>query len=258
MEERESKAMEMIKIEGVTKKFGELVAVDNLTLSVSEGEIFGFLGPNGAGKTTTIKMIVGLLRPNSGNILIGGIDIRKEPEKAKSIIGYIPDNPYIYDRLTGREFLYLTAGLHNLAGDNVRRKIDQLFELFNIGEWGDGYAGGYSHGMRQKIVMASALLHNPKVLVIDEPMVGLDPQSQRLVKDIFLLLARRGVSILMSTHTLAVAEEICTRIGIIHKGRLLVVGTNEELTESARSKSMTLEDYFLHLTGERHAAFLPE
>lgn len=250
--------MEAIRFDKVTKRFGDLVAVNDLTLSIGEGEIFGFLGPNGAGKTTTIKMLVGLLRPTFGEIYVTGINIRKEPEKAKSLIGYIPDNPYIYDKLTGREFLYLMASLRHLKDNNVSKRIEQLFELFGVGEWGDSYAGEYSHGMRQKIIMASALIHDPKVLVIDEPMVGLDPQSQRLVKDIFLLLAKRGTSIFMSTHTLSIASEICTRIGIIHKGNLLIVGTKEELISKADEKGVSLEDYFLQLTGEKREAFLPE
>ncbi|MGB9562046.1 MAG: ABC transporter ATP-binding protein, partial [bacterium] len=148
--------MEIVRFENVSKRFGNLIAVDSLTLSIGEGEIFGFLGPNGAGKTTTIKMLVGLLAPSSGDIFVGGINIKKEPEKAKSIIGYIPDSPYIYDKLTGREFLYLLASLRSLEGNSVSSRIEQLFELFGVGDWGDSYAGEYSHGMKQKIVMAGA------------------------------------------------------------------------------------------------------
>ncbi|HDG68539.1 MAG TPA: ABC transporter ATP-binding protein [candidate division Zixibacteria bacterium] len=239
----------MLEIKNFTKRYGDVVAVDSLNLSVDRGELFGFLGPNGAGKTTTIKTIVGLLRPDEGQITIGGYDIVAQPEQAKRLIGYIPDNPYIYDRLTGREFLELVGSLYGMDKKLIQERIEFLFDLFGIEEWGDEYAAEYSHGMRQKVIMASAIMHDPALIVIDEPMVGLDPQSQRLVKGVMRKLIERGTAIFMSTHTLAVAEEVCTRIGIIHKGKLMKVGTLEQLRADAKMEGKSLEDLFVALTG---------
>ena len=241
--------MALLEIKNFTKRYGDVVAVDNLNLSVDRGELFGFLGPNGAGKTTTIKTIVGLLRPDEGRITIGGYDIVAQPEQAKRLIGYIPDNPYIYDRLTGREFLELVGSLYGMDKKLIHERIEFLFDLFGIEEWGDEYAAEYSHGMRQKVIMASAIMHDPALIVIDEPMVGLDPQSQRLVKGVMRKLIERGTAIFMSTHTLAVAEEVCTRIGIIHKGKLMKVGTLEQLRADAKMEGKSLEDLFVALTG---------
>jgi len=239
----------LLEIKNFTKRYGEVVAVDNLNLSVDRGELFGFLGPNGAGKTTTIKTIVGLLRPDEGQITIGGYDIVAQPEQAKRLIGYIPDNPYIYDRLTGREFLELVGSLYGMDKKLIHERIEFLFDLFGIEEWGDEYAAEYSHGMRQKVIMASAIMHDPALIVIDEPMVGLDPQSQRLVKGVMRKLIERGTAIFMSTHTLSVAEEVCTRIGIIYKGKLMKVGTLEQLRADAKMEGKSLEDLFVALTG---------
>jgi len=239
----------LLEIKNFTKRYGDVVAVDSLNLSVDRGELFGFLGPNGAGKTTTIKTIVGLLRPDEGQITIGGYDIVAQPEQAKRLIGYIPDNPYIYDRLTGREFLELVGSLYGMDKKLIQERIEFLFDLFGIEEWGDEYAAEYSHGMRQKVIMASAIMHDPALIVIDEPMVGLDPQSQRLVKGVMRKLIERGTAIFMSTHTLAVAEEVCTRIGIIHKGKLMKVGTLEQLRADAKMEGKSLEDLFVALTG---------
>ncbi len=241
--------MALLEIKNFTKRYGEVVAVDNLNLSVDRGELFGFLGPNGAGKTTTIKTIVGLLRPDEGQITIGGYDIVAQPEQAKRLIGYIPDNPYIYDRLTGREFLELVGSLYGMDKKLIHERIEFLFDLFGIEEWGDEYAAEYSHGMRQKVIMASAIMHDPALIVIDEPMVGLDPQSQRLVKGVMRKLIERGTAIFMSTHTLSVAEEVCTRIGIIYKGKLMKVGTLEQLRADAKMEGKSLEDLFVALTG---------
>ena len=241
--------MALLEIKNFTKRYGDVVAVDNLNLSVDRGELFGFLGPNGAGKTTTIKTIVGLLRPDEGQITIGGYDIVAQPEQAKRLIGYIPDNPYIYDRLTGREFLELVGSLYGMDKKLIQERIEFLFDLFGIEEWGDEYAAEYSHGMRQKVIMASAIMHDPALIVIDEPMVGLDPQSQRLVKGVMRKLIERGTAIFMSTHTLAVAEEVCTRIGIIYKGKLMKVGTLEQLRADAKMEGKSLEDLFVALTG---------
>ncbi len=241
--------MSIVEIKNLTKRFDEVVAVNRLNLNIESGELFGFLGPNGAGKTTTIKIIVGLLHPDEGSVSIDGFDVVKNPEKAKKHIGYIPDNPYIYDRLTGREFLELVGSLYGMNRKLITERIEWLFELFGIEDWGDDYAAEYSHGMRQKIIMASAIMHDPKLIMIDEPMVGLDPQSQRLVKGVLKKLSERGISIFMSTHTLSVAEELCTRIGIIHKGELLKLGTLEQLRTDAKMGGKSLEELFVKLTG---------
>ncbi len=240
----------MIELIDISKDYGKTLAVDSLDLSIDRGEFFGFLGPNGAGKTTTIKMITGLAKPTGGRVLVDGIDVQKEPEKAKRIVGYIPDSPYIYDKLTGREFLNLVGGLYDMPDELVKSRIEWLFELFGIDNWGDDFAGEYSHGMRQKIVMASAFLHNPDLIVIDEPMVGLDPQSQRLVKDILLKLVDRGATVFMSTHTLGVAAELCSRIGLISTGRLI------EILPGASTEN--LERKILEITGGIREVFFPE
>lgn len=240
----------IVILDNVSKRYIQTLAVDSLDLTVKRGEFFGFLGPNGAGKTTTIKMITGLIKPTEGKVYVGEYNIQEQPEKAKSLLGYIPDTPYIYDRLTAREFLNLVGGLYDMPRELVESRIEWLFELFDVGTWGDDFAGEYSHGMRQKIVMASALLHDPDLLVIDEPMVGLDPQSQRLVKDIMLELVNRGKTIFMSTHTLSVASELCTRIGLIAKGKLIE-------TISATTLD-NLEKRILEITGGERRVFFPE
>jgi len=240
----------IIQIIDVTKKFGDKTAVDNLNLEIEKGQFFGFLGPNGAGKTTTIKMITGLIKPTKGNVKIAGIDVQENPESAKSIQGYIPDSPYIYGRLTGREFLQFVAGLYNMTPKLAEQRIEWLFDLFGIEGWGDNFAGQYSHGMRQKVVMAAALIHDPKVIVIDEPMVGLDPQSQRLVKNILSELIKRGVTIFMSTHTLSVAAELCSRVGLISNGKLIEILPS--MTENE------LESRILEITGGERKVFFPE
>jgi len=242
--------MAVISLENLRKCFGETVAVDCLNLEIDSREIFGFLGPNGAGKTTTIKMITGLIKPTDGRVLVSGLDVQKTPEKAKRLMGYIPDTPYIYDRLTGREFLNLVGGLYDMPSDLVRSRIDWLFELFGVDSWGDDFAGEYSHGMRQKIVMASALLHDPDIIIIDEPMVGLDPQSQRLVKDVFLELVKRGKTVFMSTHTLSVAAELCTRIGLLSHGELIEILPSASMEE--------LERKILDITGGERKVFFPK
>ncbi len=241
--------MAILHIDNITKKFGSVVAVDNLAITLDDGELFGFIGPNGAGKTTTIKMIVGLLRPDMGTITIDGNNVVEKPREAKKLIGYIPDNPYIYDRLTGREFLELVGSLYGMERNVIQERIDFLFDLFSIEDWGDDFAAEYSHGMRQKVIMASAIMHDPKLVVIDEPMVGLDPQSQRLVKNILKKLTEQGITVFMSTHTLSVAEELCTKIGIIHKGKLLKIGTLDKLRSDAKMENKSLEELFVKLTG---------
>ncbi len=228
-----------------------LKAVDDLTLEIQEGEFFGFLGPNGAGKTTTIKMMTGLLSPSNGTILLDGIDIYQNPIKAKQIIGYVPDQPFLYDKLTGREFFYFVGGLYSLSKDFIRQKIDQLIEQFEIGSWIDKLTEDYSQGMRQRIVICAALLHDPKIIVIDEPMIGLDPRSAKIVKEVLKQKTiQEHVTIFMSTHSLSVAEELCTRVGIINHGRLIYDVAIEELNNTMQSSNNTIEDVFLELTSD--------
>ncbi|MGO8703384.1 MAG: ABC transporter ATP-binding protein [Candidatus Brocadiia bacterium] len=237
----------MIEIENVTKRFGEKVAVDHLSLTVPSGEFFAFVGPNGAGKTTTIKMIVGLLHADEGTVRICGQDIQKNAAAAKALLSHIPDQPYLYDKLTGREFLEFVARMHRIEPAQARRKIEELTDLLSLRDYLDDLAEGYSHGMKQRVVIASAIVHNPKVIVVDEPMVGLDPRSVRVVKDLLRSLSQAGATIFMSTHTLNVAEELAGRVGIIDSGRMVAVGTLDELRRvSGGAKG--LEESFLRLT----------
>jgi ABC-2 type transport system ATP-binding protein len=238
----------MIKITNLTKKYGDQTAVANLNLEIGSGELFGFLGPNGAGKTTTIKMITGILRSSAGNIEINGIDVQKEPEKAKQNIGYIPDDPYLYDRLTAREHLRFVGGLYGMMAGDIEKRAGELFTIFGVNGWADKRCEEFSHGMRQKLVFCSALLHNPKVLVVDEPMVGLDPQSTKLVKDLMKRYVEAGNTVFVSTHILSIAEELCDRIGIIHQGNLIEIGSLEELKNKAAKADANLETLFLELT----------
>jgi len=239
----------VIRTEGLSKRFGSLAAVENLNLEVGPGELFGFLGPNGAGKTTTIRMLTGLLRPTAGRVFIGGYDIQKEPVRAKALLGYVPDEPVLYEKLTGREFLTFMADLYRVGVSRRNERIPELLELFGLTERGDDLIQSYSRGMRQKLAVAGALVHEPRVLILDEPTVGLDPRSARVLKDILRALAARGVTVFMSTHVLEIAERMCTRVGIIDRGRLIACGTMEELRAQAREDSATLEDIFLKLTG---------
>ncbi|MBN1755703.1 ABC transporter ATP-binding protein [bacterium] len=248
----------MISFKNVTKNYGDVIAVKDLDLEISPGELFGFIGPNGAGKTTTIKMITGLIKPTRGKVFLKGINVQQEPERAKQLVGYIPDSPFIYERLTGREFLHLVGGLYKMDRKTIEARMEWLFDLFGIDEWRDFIAAEYSHGMKQKVVFASALVHDPEIIVIDEPMVGLDPQSQKLVKEVLRKLAERGITVFMSTHTLAVAQEICTRIGVINHGKLLKLGTLDEIRKEARMEGKNLEDLFLSLTGGQREVWFPE
>jgi ABC-2 type transport system ATP-binding protein len=237
----------MLELINLTKKFGNFTAVNNLNLKVKAGDFFGFLGQNGAGKTTTIKMISGLYTATSGKILINGHDIVLEPIQAKSLIGYIPDQPFIYEKLTGREFLYFSGGLYSIDKKKLKIKIDETIEKLEIGDWVDKRTEEYSQGMKQRITIASALLHNPMLLVVDEPMIGLDPQSALIVKNILKEKAQNGAAVFMSTHSLNVAEEICTRIGIIKDGSMIFSDTKEVL-ETIKGSDHSLESLFLHLT----------
>jgi ABC-2 type transport system ATP-binding protein len=246
----------LIKTIGLTKRFGDKIAVNDVSLDVRGGEIFGFLGPNGAGKTTTIKIICGLLRPTSGSAFVGGFDIQQQPIAAKSILGYVPDEPMLYDKLSAREFLSFVADLYNVPSQQADRRAEELLKLFDLDNDADNLIEGFSHGMRQKTAIAGALMHDPQVLVLDEPTVGLDPKSARLIKDILRQLAERGAAVFLSTHILEIAERMCDRIGIIDHGNLIAVGTVEELR--AGQSGQSLEDIFLSLTGGAEYAEIAE
>ncbi len=248
----------MIRIEQLTKFYGNTKALDSLDLEIGSGEFFGFLGPNGAGKTTTIKITVGLLRPTSGRVSVGGngveggIDVMQDPERAKSIIGYIPDSPYLYDKLSGYEYVHFVGGLYGVPVNKIDNHIKEYFHLFHLTHAEHALVESYSHGMRQKLVMTGALVHDPKVLVVDEPMVGLDPRSSRIVKDLLKQKSKEGTTIFLSTHTLDIAEELCDRVGIIRRGQLIAVGAIDELRSQSKDSSsdLRLESLFLKLTEE--------
>jgi ABC-2 type transport system ATP-binding protein len=237
----------MILLRGATKRFGAKCAVDRLDLEVRSGELFAFLGPNGAGKTTTIKMICGLLAPNEGTVRVAGFEA--STQQARQLIGYVPDQPYLYDKLTGREFLRFVVEMYGLDSQYALRRIAELIEVFEMADYIDELCESYSQGMKQRVVFASALVHDPKALVVDEPLVGLDPRSARIVKDLFIEQARSGCAVLMSTHLLAIAEELADRIGIVDHGRMLAVGTLSDLREQVQHDG-PLEELFLRLTGE--------
>jgi ABC-2 type transport system ATP-binding protein len=240
---------EALRLEGVTKRYGRFTAVDNLDLVVERGEIFGFLGPNGAGKTTTIRMVAGVLQPTGGKILIGGDDLETDPQKAKSRLGYIPDRPYLYEKLSGGEFLRFVAGLWGQDGAETEARADRLLELFSLTQWKDELIDSYSHGMRQKLLITSALLHEPEVIVVDEPLVGLDPRAARLLKDLLRAFVADGGTVFLTTHTLEVAEALCDRIAIMLAGKVIAKGTMEELRQQSQSGSAHLEEIFLKVTG---------
>jgi len=238
----------MIKLNNVTKVYRGFRAVDNLNLEIKKGVVFGFLGPNGAGKTTTIKMMAGVLKPTQGQVLIDGIDIDHDPSEAKRRIGFVPDQPFVYEKLTGREFLQFVAGLYGLNhSQSLNGNMTRLLELFELSHWSDELIESFSHGMKQRLIMCSALLHEPKVIVVDEPMVGLDPKAARLVKDIFRDQAQKGRTIFMSTHSLEVAQEVCQEIAIIQAGKIIATGTAEDLKRQA-GVGGNLENIFLKLT----------
>jgi len=238
----------MIRLNGLTKRYGKFTAVNGIDLAVESGELFGFLGPNGAGKTTTLRMIAGILKPTAGVIRVAGENIHTNALAVKAKLGYIPDRPYVYDKLTGAEFLRFVASLYGQEGEDVESRIDELLELFELTPWRDELTESYSHGMRQKVIISSALVHRPDVIVVDEPMVGLDPRSAKLLKVLFRQFVDRGGTILMSTHTLEVAEAMCDRIAIIQGGKIVASGTMDELRQQTQ-EGLSLEDLFLRLTG---------
>ena len=248
----------MIELRSLTKRYGSFTAVNAVDLDVPRGELFGFLGPNGAGKTTTLRMIAGILRPSSGTVRIANIDVAADPVAAKQKLGFIPDRPFIYEKLTGVEFLRFVAGLYGQTGAEGERRGRELLALFDLEEWRDELVESYSHGMRQKLIISSAFVHKPEVIVVDEPMVGLDPKAARTLKDLFREYTRRGHTIMMSTHTLEVAQTLCDRIAIIQRGVIRACGTMDDLRASAESGVSGLEDIFLRLTGEGLARELVE
>jgi ABC-2 type transport system ATP-binding protein len=239
----------MIAVDNLVKRFGSFTAVDRVSIHVEPGQIHGFLGPNGAGKTTSIRMIAGLLRPDEGRILVNGHDLAREPEAAKAALGFIPDRPYIYDKLTAGEFLRFHGGLYGMDGGDTDARITEMLEIFELGRWQHELVESFSHGMKQRLVMSAAFLHRPKAVLVDEPMVGLDPRGARLIKDIFRLMASRGVAILMSTHTLEVAQEMCDLISIILKGKIIAHGTVADVRAMAGTPDEELTPVFLKLTG---------
>ncbi|MFV2065531.1 MAG: ABC transporter ATP-binding protein [Pirellulales bacterium] len=238
----------LIDMRGVSKRFGTHWAVRDLDLAIPPGELFGCLGPNGAGKTTTIKMLAGLLRPTAGTVLVAGGDMARNSEACRRQISYIPDEPHLYEKLSGREFLQFTRDVYGIDLHDAEVRMARLIGQLELGSYIDDLAETYSHGMRQRVAFAAALLHEPKVLIVDEPMVGLDPKSVRIVKDLLRGAASRGAAIFMSTHTLAVAEELADRIGIFHQGRLIRCGTLDRLKQESQTEGSTLEGLFLHVT----------
>ena len=240
----------MIRLVHLSKTYGGTVAVNDVHLHVQPGEVFGFIGPNGAGKTTTIKMMAGLLSPTQGSVFIDGVDMAKDPVRAKLKIGLIPDRPFLYEKLTAMEFLQFTAGLYHVGKQAFAEKTRELLGRFSLLDRANELIEAYSHGMKQRLIMCAALLHEPQVIIVDEPMVGLDPRGIKMVKELFGTLARNGTTVFMSTHTLRLAEEVCDRIAIIHKGRLMVIGTLQDLQQHIQNGDADLEQVFFEITQE--------
>ena len=239
----------MLELTGIVKRYGDFGAVNGLDLRVPRGEIFGFLGPNGAGKTTTIRMIAGVLEPTEGSIVIGGYDLETHPMQAKSRIGYIPDRPFLYEKLSGGEFLRFVSGIWGKDEPASEERADGLLEIFNLLEWKHELIETYSHGMRQKLLITSALIHQPELIVVDEPMVGLDPRSARILKDLFRVYVERGGTVFLSSHTLEIVEAVCDRIAIIREGVIIAKGTMDDLRSQVDSGGADLEEIFLKVTG---------
>ena len=245
---------DMLHLEGLVKRYGSFTAVNGIDLTVPRGEIFGFLGPNGAGKTTTIRMIAGVLQPSGGRIEIGGDDLGSDPVSAKSRIGYIPDRPFLYEKLSGGEFLRFVAGLWGKDESVSEQRVAGLLDLFSLSEWRDELIESYSHGMRQKLLIISALIHQPELIVVDEPMVGLDPRSARILKDLLRAFVDRGGTVFLSSHTLEVVEAVCDRIAIIREGDIIALGTMDDLRDQVDSGEAHLEEIFLKMTGNEDMA----
>lgn len=239
----------MITLEHLIKHFGTFAAVDDISLHVPPGELHGLLGPNGAGKSTTFRMVAGLLKPTSGRVLIDGADLAGAPEKAKASLGFIPDRPFIYEKLTAGEFLRFHGGLYGLNGIQVTERTREMLALFELSEWEHQLIESFSHGMKQRLVMSAAFMHRPRAVLVDEPMVGLDPRGAQLIKAVFKRMTERGVAILMSTHTLEVAEQMCDRISIVQRGRSIAQGTVDELRTMSGTRDEQLTALFLRLTG---------
>src|ERR1700732_2440641 len=238
-----------IRANGLTKHFGKLEAVRDLTLEVGAGEVFGFLGPNGAGKTTTIRMLTGLVRPTSGTALVAGYDVAHQPLEVKRRVGFMAETPYLYGKLSGREFLAFMGGLYEVPPTLARQRAERLLSLFELSDKADDLVETYSHGMRQKLALAGAMQHEPPVLFLDEPTSGLDPRSARLVKDLLVALVERGHTVFLSTHVLEIAAHLCHRVGIIDHGHVVATGTLDELRHQTQRDAYSLEDIFLQLTG---------
>ncbi len=238
----------MILLENLTKRYGDFTAVAGIDLEIGKAQIFGLLGPNGAGKTTTLRMIAGILRPDSGRVVVAGHDNISSPIQARQSLGFVPDRPFVYDKLTGAELLRFSAGLYGLTGPEVEKRIDELLDLWDLTPWKDQLVESYSHGMRQKLILSSALIHRPPVLVIDEPMVGLDPRSAWLLKDVLRTFADNGGTVLVSTHTLELAESLCDQLAVIDRGRVVASGSIDDLRREARSETAGLEEIFLKIT----------
>ncbi|MDP2576575.1 MAG: ABC transporter ATP-binding protein [Candidatus Palauibacterales bacterium] len=248
----------MIRLAKLKKNYGDFAALRGIDLEVSRGSLFGLLGPNGAGKTTALRIIAGILQPTAGRVIVAGHDVQRDPERAKSKLGFIPDRPFVYDKLTGQEFLKFVGGLWGQDGAEVDRRIDELLNLWELTDWRDELLETYSHGMRQKIIISSALIHKPDVIIVDEPMVGLDPKAARILKDLFRGFVKRGGTILMSTHTLEVAEVLCDSIAIIQNGLIRAQGSMEDLRAEAEAGEAGLEEIFLKLTGGQEVQELLE
>ncbi|MFH1984525.1 MAG: ABC transporter ATP-binding protein [Pseudomonadota bacterium] len=240
----------MIELIHLSKRYGDTRAVDDISLTVEKGQLFGFIGPNGAGKTTTIRMIGGLLAPSEGRVVVDGIDMAEDPVSVKARIGLIPDRPFLYEKLTGMEFLQFTADLYGVNGNRFRGRADELLTLFSLKHRSDELVEAYSHGMKQRLIMAAALLHEPPLLIVDEPMVGLDPRGIKMVRELFRSLVAKGMTIFMSTHTLSLAEDVCDHIGIIHNGRLIANGPIDAVKRNISGERTSLERAFLEVTGE--------
>lgn len=242
----------MIELDHVSKSYGVKPAVRDLCLSIGAGELFAFLGPNGAGKTTTIKLMCGLLFPSAGSIRVAGFDIRAQGQEARRVMSYVPDTPFLYEKLTGREMLQFIAQMYAMPPDHAARRMEEMITLFSLETFVDDLTQNYSHGMRQRTIFACALLHEPRVLIVDEPTVGLDPRSIRLLKDLLLKEAAKGTTVFLSTHSLDIAQELAGRIGVIAHGRLIGCGTLETLRKQAALDG-SLEEVFLKLTEEPEA-----